>query len=156
MRLWHKDLVNVLPMQQLVSQWRECCCIGVLLAKNHTPNHILVNPILDYHPGHFEKYCNLVYQAMSNRGYNLTEKPCKELEDNLRAWRLYLDNELPWAWQVRDDNTIFNEVLFDGWHNQRYLRQCYYNLQEKFDRGGIQEKEWDAVVKTYVVLGGRT
>lgn len=27
-------------------------------------------------------------------------------------------------------------------HNDRYLRQCYYNLQEKADRGIITEDEW--------------
>lgn len=154
MRLWHKDLISVLPVQQLISQWRECCCIGVLLAKNHTPNHILVNPILDYPPGHFERYCNLVFAELINRGINVTEKPCRDLENNLRAWRLYLDEELPWAWTVKDDCTTFDEVLFEGWHNKQYLRQCYYNLQEKFDRGGISEQEWDMVVKAYVVYGG--
>ena len=60
MRLWHKDMIKYLPNQQLISQYRELCCIAVLLAKNHTPNHILVNPILDYPPEHFEQYCNIV------------------------------------------------------------------------------------------------
>ena len=34
------------------------------------------------------------------------------------------------------------EKLFSSWHNHRYLKQCYYNLQEKFDCGGISEEEW--------------
>ena len=45
MRLWHKELIEYLPQQQLISQWRECCAIAANLAKDHTPNHILVNPI---------------------------------------------------------------------------------------------------------------
>ena len=28
MRLWHKDLVTVLPRMQLLGQWRECCLIA--------------------------------------------------------------------------------------------------------------------------------
>lgn len=28
MRLWHKDLIEVLPRQQLLGQWRECCAIA--------------------------------------------------------------------------------------------------------------------------------
>lgn len=27
-------------------------------------------------------------------------------------------------------------------HNKRYLTQCYYNLQEKYDRGIITKDEW--------------
>ena len=37
--------------------------------------------------------------------------------------------------------TVYHE-LFAGWHDDRYLLQCYYNLQEKFDCGGITEDEW--------------
>ena len=33
MRLWHKDLITVLPRQQLIGQWRECCSIAKKLAK---------------------------------------------------------------------------------------------------------------------------
>lgn len=32
--------------------------------------------------------------------------------------------------------------LFNSWHNDRYLKQCYYNLQEKYDCGGISENDW--------------
>lgn len=28
MRLWHKDLITVLPSMQLKGQWRECCLIA--------------------------------------------------------------------------------------------------------------------------------
>lgn len=38
-------------------------------------------------------------------------------------------------------------VLFEGWHNERYLKQCYYNLQEKYDCGGISKEEWMKVYK---------
>ena len=155
MRLWHKDMLPVLPTQQLVSQWRECCCIGVLLAKNHTPNHILVNPILDYPPAHFEKYCHLVYEEMKARGYELTDKVCHQLEDNLRAWRVSLGQELPWSWKLTDDDTTITiKDLFECWHNNRYIQQCYYNLQEKYDRGGVPEDEMNKLIKWYVVYGG--
>ena len=33
-------------------------------------------------------------------------------------------------------------IDFTIWHNERYLRQCYYNLQEKYDCGLIKEREW--------------
>ena len=34
MRLWHVDLIEVLPRKQLLSQWRECCCIARRVDKN--------------------------------------------------------------------------------------------------------------------------
>ena len=50
MRLWHKDLLinHALPKQQLVGQWRECILILKALADDKTPNHILVNKVLNY------------------------------------------------------------------------------------------------------------
>lgn len=72
MRLWHKDLINVLPRQQLISQWRECCCIAQNLASKGTPNHILVNPILKFPKCHFNYYTELVVQEIRNRGYNVS------------------------------------------------------------------------------------
>ena len=37
--------------------------------------------------------------------------------------------------------------LFNGWHyrNDRYLVQCLYNLQEKYDCGGVTFDEWDNI-----------
>jgi uncharacterized protein (TIGR02328 family) len=144
MRLWHKELIPYLPTQQLVAQWRECCLIASLLASDdHTPNHILVNPVTDYPPEHFELYCVLVYQEMAKRKFNITDEVCKKLEMHLRAWRIYLDSEVPWDCFLKDWNVESDiSELFSDWHNQRYLRQCYYNLEEKYDRGGIPEKEW--------------
>lgn len=149
MRLWHKDMIPKLPKQQLLSQWRECCCIGVLLAKNHTPNHILVNPILDYPPEHFEKYCGLVMQEMKKRGFHINESTLKELQTNLRAWRIYLEQDIPWdnlndTWDI-----MLDKPLFEGWHDDRYLNQCYYNLEEKADRGGIPKDEWLIIFANY-------
>ena len=142
MRLWHKDMIPYLPKQQLLGQWRECCLIAALLAKDHTPNHILVNPIIDYPPEHFELYCSKIYQEMKKRNMNVTDEVCKRLEMDLRAYRLYLDSELPWDCFLRDFDFSTDIDLFKDWHDKRYLRQCYYNLEEKYDRGGIPKDEF--------------
>lgn len=151
MRLWHKDMIHYLPQQQLLGQWRELCLIGSLLAKDHTPNHILVNPILDYEPEHFEYYCDLVISEMLSRGFQITEQSLMRLQMDVRAWRIFLGAEIPFNyielnWGMQLDGEVFN-----GWHNKRYLRQCYYNLEEKYDRGGIPEKEW---MKIFANFGG--
>ena len=43
MRIWHKDLLDVLPKQQLLGQDRECCLIESEIIKNGFVEHILVD-----------------------------------------------------------------------------------------------------------------
>lgn len=69
MRLWSYQLLPYLPRQQLLSQWRECCCIAKSITEKGTPNHILVNKIMDYPIDHFVEYCAYVCIEMEYRGY---------------------------------------------------------------------------------------
>lgn len=137
MRLWHKALIPVLPRQQLLAQWRECCCIARHIAVNGTPHHILVNPILDYPMSHFYTYCNMVCIEMEARGY-------RNDFSKLEQW---LDEDVT--------ETVSFQELFEGWHTRRYFVQCFYNLQEKYDRGGITEEEWSKIHNMQYVSGGR-
>ena len=155
MRLWHKDLIPYLPQQQLLGQWRELCCIAASLATDHTPNHILVNPILDYPPEHFEAYCILVLNEMKKRKYEIGDVAFNNLRCNVRAWRLYLDSELPFDYIDKDWTIDLGEELFGEWHSTRYLRQCYFNLEEKYDRGGIPQKEWMSIFSVFGIGGFR-
>lgn len=41
------------------------------------------------------------------------------------------------------------EELFKDWHNDRYLKQCLLNLQEKYDCGGITQEEWDKIYNKF-------
>lgn len=142
MRLWHRDMIKHLPKQQLLGQWRELCCIAGLLAVDHTPNHILVNPIIEYPPEHFEAFCNIVIDEMRKRKLDVGDKALHQLQDHVRAWRLYLNEDIPFNYIDRDWNIDIGEPIYDGWHTNRYLKQCYYNLEEKYDRGGIPDDEW--------------
>ena len=132
MRLWHKDLISVLPRQQLVSQWRECCCIAKNIANNGTPNHILVNKIMDYPIEHFIAYTTLVKQEMQKRGYKCDVS-------RFTKW-------LEW-----DAFKILKNEIFEDWHNEKYLIQCLYNLQEKYDCGGISKEEWNNITKNFYI-----
>lgn len=129
MRLWHKDLIPYLPKQQLIGQWRECCCIARNIAVNGIPNHLLVNKVMDYPKWHFMRYSIDVCRELERRGYKIDRK---------RFFR--------WFDQWQDDTVkthdIDHDELFVGWHNDRYLLQCLYNLQEKYDCGGISGAEW--------------
>lgn len=129
MRLWHKNLIPVLPRQQLLGQWRECCAIAKAIAESGTPNHILVNKITEYPIGHFARYSREVFFEMKRRGYSCEIKKLTQ----------YLKTDKTAGWNMKISE------LFPGWHNDRYLRQCLYNLQEKYDCGGISEEEWGKV-----------
>ena len=151
MRLWHRELIPYLPKQQLLGQWRELCCIASLLAVDHTPNHILVNPIIEYPPEHFEAFCSLVITEMKRRGMEIGEGSLHNIQDNIRAWRLYLGEVIPFDYIDKDWGMELDEDIYGDWHNKRYLRQCYYNLEEKYDRGGIPDDEWSVIFEEYYI-----
>lgn len=140
MRLWHKDLIKYLPKNQLIGQWRECCLIAKNLVEKRTPNHILVNRILDYPAWCFENYCQLVAIEMSNRGYKINPKTENKLE-------LYL------YWFRKEHKSNKNPFkIFEDWHNRRYLDQCFYNLQEKYDCGAITKDDFYVIQCGYEIL----
>ena len=130
MRLWHKDLIPVLPDKQLIGQWRECCAIAGNIAKLGTPNHLLVNRIMNYKLSHFYMYCSLVAYQMYDRGFKINQRS-KEKIMSITDQDIRMGSEF-----------IGYDQLFAGWHDERYLRQCCYNLQEKYDCGGMTDAEW--------------
>ena len=133
MRLWHKDMIPVLPRQQLISQWRECCCIAKSIAKKGTPNHILVNKIMDYPPNHFFHYTELVLDEMNKRGYKYSFK-------SINNFLLNLDKI-----GANYHASVKYEDMFKDWHNDRYFIQCFFNLEEKYICGGISKEEWEVI-----------
>lgn len=137
MRLWHKELIPFLPRQQLISQWRELCCIAKNININNTPNHLLVNKIMDYNSEHLIMYTKLVINEMKNRNYNISQKSFDSFLKNLKISKK----------QYNNINLDFDDI-FNGWHNKRYYKQCYYNLEEKYDCGGIFKSEFKKIRKT--------
>ena len=135
MRLWHKDLINVLPNKMLLSQWRELSAIVGSISKNGTPNHRLVNILLEYDKSHFFTYSNFVYDEMKKRLMNPQINVYNKINE-------YCNSKL-----------IGKDILFNNWHNDRYYRQCYYNLEEKYDRGIISEEEWNLISNNNINRG---
>lgn len=149
MRLWHKNLIKVLPRQQLIAQWREYCAIAKNMSKSGTPNHILVNRILDYPLEHFVTYTELVINELLKRNYKVSNKSISAFYDNID--KIY-DN----YFERTDKNIKFEDIFSDhdgkSWHNKKYLIQCLYNLQEKFDCGGIDINEWTKISNTCTLI----
>ena len=137
MRLWHKDLIPALPDKQLLGQWRECCSIAANIKRLGTPNHILVNKVMGYKLSHFYKYCLYITDEMYIRNMKISDAS-KEKILAITDQDIRMGSEF-----------ITYDELFAGWHDDRYLKQCFYNLQEKFDCGGISIVEWEKIVTAY-------
>lgn len=131
MRLWHKDLIMYLPDKQILGQWRECCAIARNIKDNGTPNHILVNRIMDYPLVHFHMYGFFIFLEMQRRGFNAD-----------------LSN-FDQHFSIDGLKYVSYDSMFKDWHDIRYLIQCFYNLQEKYDCGGIPNEQWMTVVEGY-------
>ena len=154
MRLWHKDLISFLPRQQLLGQWRECCAIAKSLKNVGTPNHILVNRILEYPTEHFYTYGKLIVDEMTRRGYHVNGKVWKYF---VRDLMIFNEKSLGgnaaeerkgnegWIVHYFDEFPVSYANLFSHWHNERYFAQCIANLEEKFDCGGIPVDDWNNI-----------
>ena len=127
-RLWHTELIHVLPREQLVSQWRECSAIAGAIQKNGTPNHILVNFILNYDFDHFISYAYYIRQEMTARKYRTTDS----------VWNKIVALKSDWTLLPLID--VYKEKM-----DISYFIICYYNLYEKFSCGMFSD--FDAIHK---------
>lgn len=133
MRLWHKDFIKYLPREQLVAQWRELSAIAGNILTKDTPNHILVNKIMNYSFDHFISYAYYVRHEMNRRKYRTMDsvwnKICSVANHNFKL--LAVDETYP------------------DWHNIRYLKRCYHNLEEKYDCCGIAKEDFEKIKYEY-------
>lgn len=132
MRIWHIDLIPALPREQLVAQWREISAIAGSIQKKGTPNHVLVNFVLDYDFDHFINYAAAVQSEMLTRGYRTMNSVWDKIISLKPTW-----NQLP-------HDEIYKEKM-----NNEYLTICYYNLYEKYLCGGIKEEDWSNIQTLY-------
>ena len=115
MRLWHTKLIEALPREHLVAQWRELSAITGKIQTSGTPNHVLVNFIMDYDFDHFISYAYYIRQEMSTRKYRTMNSVWEKIVSLKPDWTL-----LPL------------EEVYKRKMNDFYLTVCYYNLAEKY------------------------
>lgn len=127
-RIWHRDLIKVLPREQLVASWRELSAIAGSIQKNGTPNHLLVNFVMDYDFDHFISYAYYVRQEMTNRGYRTMDSVWNKIVSLKPDYKL-----LPFK-------DVYPEKM-----NLSYANICYYNLYEKMLCGGIKFEDWQKI-----------
>lgn len=116
MRLWHQDLIEKLPRQQLLGQHRECCA---LRGNGWRKNHSTVQYIFSYSPYRLFVYHKLVMKEMISRGYNVDYK---WLDKNYRGKNAK-------AYDNLEEEGISNPIYPE--HNQKYLEECVQNLRNK-------------------------
>lgn len=123
MRLWEPRLLKVLPDRFIVSQWHECIAIKRQWEKG-TLKHRLVSYVQWHDYCYFNTYIAMVVSELQKRNIKFNYK--------------FIDEICTFC---------NNEYIKENYpeHNDRYLKQCYYNLQEKYDRGIITEKEWEKI-----------
>ena len=114
MRLWHYKLIPYLPKSQLIAQWRELNSIYKKQDK-----HILINYIYEYPDNDLNTYSLMVMRECRKRGIKI-----RSINNYYNYFGL-------------DKTTCLDQVVepFKNHHTDRYLMQCFYNLQEKYDRG---------------------
>ena len=126
MRLWDYRLIPVLPNAMLVSQWRECIAIKRQWEKG-TLKHRLVSYVKNYTREYFLQYVQQIVRELDKRNIKYQEKYYQEIDK--------------FCWK---DEMCFHHCDYLE-HNDRYLKQCLYNLQEKADRGIITQEEWQKI-----------
>ena len=121
MRIWHYKLIPFLPKSQLIAQWRE---LNSIFKKQD--RHILINYVYKYPKENLMWYTELIIGEMDKRGFRINS----------------LENLLNY---FKDTDLIPMDNPFSEHHNERYLIQCFHNLQEKYDRGqkDFSSKEYE-------------
>ena len=130
MRLWHKDLIPVLPREQLVAQWRELSATAGNIKTKGTPNHILVNKVMKYPMNHFITYAAAVRAEMIRRGYRTMNSVWDKITSVADG----------------DYNILPLDEIYHGWMTETYLTICYYNLLEKYMCGGIAQEDFNKII----------
>lgn len=116
MRLWHEDLINQLPRQQLLGQHREC---AALRGNGWNKKHATVDYVFQYPPFKLYQYHMKVIDEMKRRGYHndpLWENP------TYRGKACEQYNEMI---QTSLTNPIYKE------HDNKYRKACLENLLAK-------------------------
>lgn len=117
MRLWHQDLLVLLPRQQLLGQHRECCALrgGGWGVRHATVNYVFAHPLAELVRYHF-----LVIDEMERRGYHVDQK-----------WREagYRGRRLPQETVVLASPALPGLIYAE--HDEAYLQSCLENLASK-------------------------
>lgn len=117
MRLWHEQLIPLLPRAQLLGQHGECCALrGGGWGKPHaTVNYVFTHPF-----EHLVQYHGRVMAEMKRRGYNVSSE---WTDDHYRG------RQTPGA-DIEASLYASSTPIYPE-HDEAYLTECLENLQAK-------------------------
>jgi uncharacterized protein (TIGR02328 family) len=118
MRLWHQQLIPLLPRQQLLGQHRECCA---LRGKGWGKKHSTINYIFNYSYYHLYLYHYKIMLEMIKRKY---------IPDNIWFNHQYRGKKITFDFSdfTKKQNSSF--IIYPE-HNNDYLQECIKNLSNK-------------------------
>lgn len=125
MRIWSKKLIRVLPTAQLRSMRYE---LGDMIQQYPNIKHSLVKFANDYDCIYLLDYFMNTIVELSRRGM--------KMDSNYNIKIHAIAKEKCEHRYYPTKNYIFKE------DNDRYLKQCLYNLEEKATRNIILKEEW--------------
>ena len=129
MRLWSYQLLPYLPNKLIVAEWREIIAIKRQWEKG-TLKHRLVSYVMNYDKIYFMNYVISVCDEMDNRKIKYQNKYFNEICDFCKEY---------------GGCGLYNYPE----HNNIYLRECLYNLEEKAMRGIISKDEWQVIYNKF-------
>ena len=116
MRLWHEQIIHLLPKNQLLGQHRECCA---LRGNGWNKKHKTVDYVFTYSPYNLFIYHSKIMDEMEKRGYRVS----REWRDkNYRGQKADSYSNLE---EINISTPIYKE------HNNEYLLECIENLAGK-------------------------
>ena len=130
MRIWSKKLIPVLPTKQLKAMRYE---LGDMIKQYPNIKHPLVKFANNYDIAYLGQYYGCVLLEFNERNINRKET----YDEGIICFVAMVTQMQPQ--EIMDNDLKFKE------DNIRYLIQCYYNLQEKYDRGIITQEEWNKI-----------
>ena len=116
MRLWHEQIIHLLPKNQLLGQHRECCA---LRGNGWNKKHKTVDYVFTYSPYNLYIYHSKIMDEMEKRGYTVSEE---WRDKNYRGQKADSYSNLE---ETNISTPIYKE------HNNEYLLECIENLAGK-------------------------
>lgn len=129
MRLWHQDLIPLLPGPQLMGQHRECCA---LRGKGWGHKHSTVDYVFTHSPMRLYAYHMLIISEMHKRGY----KPDMLWEDPHYRGKVEPSYTQLGSEALAELGNYPHPIYPE--HNEAYMIECLENLRAK----GIEIKRF--------------